>query len=84
MQASGIESAIRELEREAKNIQEAIQMLKRIYSARSSSASSASSTGKRGGRRRLSASARKRISEAAKRRWALVRSAKSQSGRGKA
>ena len=68
MQPSGVESAIRELEREAKKIHEAISMLKRMASTRFSGANSAARP-----RRRLSASARRRISEAATKRWAAVR-----------
>ncbi len=80
MQSSGIENAIRELEREGKQIQDAISLLRRIRADRSGGAAPARAA--RTGRR-LSAAARRRISEAAKRRWAAVR-AKSESGRGKA
>ena len=71
MEPSGVEAAIHELEREVKRVQEAISMLKRIHAQR----------GVRGavvkrGRRRLSAQARRRISEAAKKRWAALRAAK--------
>jgi hypothetical protein len=77
MQSSGVENAIRELEQEGKKIQEVITMLKRIHSQRSAAAA-----GKRPGRR-LSAKARQRISEAAKKRWAALRSGRTQSAKGK-
>ena len=71
MEPSGVEAAIHELEREVKRVQEAIAMLKKINAQR----------GTRGvavkrGRRRLSAQARRRISEAAKKRWAALRATK--------
>ena len=71
MEPSGVEAAIHELEREVKRVQEAIAMLKRINAQ----------LGTRGaavkrGRRRLSPQARRRISEAAKKRWAALRAAK--------
>ena len=71
MQPSGVDAAIRELEQEVKRVQEAIAMLRRIQSQRATHAGTA-------GRkvRRLSAQARKRISEAAKKRWAALRAKK--------
>ncbi len=71
MQPSGVESAIRELEREEKRIQEIIAMLRKLHAQRS-----AANTGEKRPRRRLSAKARKRISEAAKKRWAERRASK--------
>jgi len=68
---SGIESAIKELRREQSRIQEAITMLKRIRPGANSA--SGSSVRRRGRRRRLSADARRRISEASKKRWATMR-----------
>jgi len=67
---SGIESAIKELRREQNKIQEAITMLKRI---RPGVNSAGGSSVRRRGRRRLSADARRRISEASKKRWAAMR-----------
>ena len=67
---SGIESAIKELRREQSKIQEAITMLKRI---RPGVNSASGSSARRRGRRRLSADARRRISEASKKRWAAMR-----------
>ena len=78
MQPSGVESAIRELEKEAGKIQDAIGMLKKIQAERSAKTAGGKA---KGGRRRLSAKARKRISEAAKRRWAVHRKAKGNSGK---
>ncbi len=74
MQPSGVDAAIHELEREVKRVQEAIAMLRRIQAQRGSRAAT-------GGRkiRRLSAQARKRISEAAKKRWAALRAKKTKS-----
>ncbi len=74
MQLSGVDAAIHELEREVKRVQEAIAMLRRIQAQRGSRAGAA-------GRkvRRLSAQARKRISEAAKKRWAALRAKKTKS-----
>lgn len=71
MQPSGVESAIHELQREVKRIQDAITMLRRIQAQRS--VQGAAGGGKK---RRLSAKARRRISEAAKKRWAAIRAAK--------
>ena len=66
MALSGVEAAIRELEREQKKIRDAILMLKRIR------AQNADPSGRQG-RKRLSPRARRRISEAAKKRWAALR-----------
>ncbi len=73
-QTSGVQNAIHELQQELKRIQDAITMLKRIHSQRAAMASG-------GGRprKRLSAKARRRISEAAKKRWAALRSGKAKS-----
>jgi hypothetical protein len=71
MQPSGVDAAIQELEKEVKRVQEAIGMLRRIQAQRGSRVGAA-------GRkvRRLSEQARKRISEAAKKRWAALRAKK--------
>ena len=66
MALSGVEAAIRELEREQRKIRDVILMLKRI---RPQSAEQ----DRRQGRKRLSVQARRRISEAAKKRWAALR-----------
>lgn len=71
MQPSGVESAIRELAKEGKRIQEIISMLRKLQSQRS-----ATKPGGKRTRRRLSAKARRRISEAAKKRWAARRASK--------
>jgi len=71
MQSSGVEAAIQELQREVKRIQDAITMLRRIQAQRSARGPVAG-----GKKRRLSAQARRRISEAAKKRWAAIRAAK--------
>ena len=71
MQSSGVEAAIQELQREVKRIQDAITMLRRIQAQRSAQGPSGG-----GKKRRLSAQAKRRISEAAKKRWAAVRAAK--------
>ena len=76
MQPSGVEAAIHELERDVKRVQEAISMLRKIQAQRSNSGAG----GKRP-QRRLSAQARRRISEAARKRWAALRAVK---GGGKA
>ena len=65
MQLSGFESAIRELQGEEEKIQKVISMLRRIQTQRS-----VVGQGKGRGRRRLSANARRKISLAAKKRWA--------------
>ena len=77
MQPSGIESAIRELQRDVKRVQEAISMLRGIQKERA-----ARGVGAVRKRRPLSAKARRRISEAAKQRWAASRSSKGESGKG--
>jgi hypothetical protein len=71
MQPSGVDAAIHELEREVKRIQEAIAMLRKIQAQRGSRVGAV-------GRkvRRLSAQARRKISEAAKKRWAAARAKK--------
>ena len=73
MKQSGIRAVIEDLEKEVKRVQEAIDILKSIDGGRSAKKAPAAP-----GRRRLSAQARKRISQAAKRRWAAVRAAKKQ------
>ena len=65
MQLSGFESAIRELQGEEEKIQKVISMLKRILKQRSVAGPAKGHT-----RRRLSAKARRKISLAAKKRWA--------------
>jgi len=67
MAQSGVENAIRELEQETKKIRQAIAAL-REFRPQAGTARG----GKRGGRR-LSAAARRRISLAAKKRWAALR-----------
>ena len=71
MQLSGVESAIRELQGKVKKIQKVISALRRIQTQRS-----VVGQGKGRGRRRLSAKARRRISQAAKKRWAARRASK--------
>ena len=71
LQQSGIESAVQELEKEGKRIQEIISMLRKLQAQRS-----AAKPGGKRTRRRLSAKARRRISEAAKKRWAARRASK--------
>lgn len=68
MPQTGIENAIRELEQERKRIQEMISMLRGLYGN--------PGAGPRAKPRRLSAEARRRISLAAKKRWAKIREAK--------
>jgi hypothetical protein len=72
MPSTGIEAAIKELEREEQNIQDAIRMLRSIHGAHTNGAAAP-----KRGRRKMSAAARRKISEAAKKRWAAVRSAAS-------
>jgi len=72
MQASGVEAAIQELQRDVKKIQDAIAMLRRIQAERGA--------GGGGKKRRLSAKARRAISEAAKKRWAAARAKKAAKG----
>lgn len=71
MAESGIDVAIRELEREQKRIREAILMLKRIRPGGSNPSPR--------GRRRLSPEASRKISVAAKKRWAARRAAPARS-----
>ena len=70
MAATGIDAAIKELERDAERIQQAIRILKSV----STKQVAAVGPGRqRGGRRKLSAAGRRRIAEAAKKRWAAFR-----------
>ena len=78
MQSSGVENAIRELEREGKKIHDVIKMLRRIHAQRSAAAMDGGRS-----RRRLSAKARRRLSEAAKKRWAALKAGKADSGKGR-
>ena len=71
MQSSGVDAAIQELERDVKRVQEVIGMLKKIRVERSSQTVGNS---RRAGK--LSAAGRRRISLAAKKRWAATRAAK--------
>ncbi len=70
MARSGIENAIIELQREQKSIQAAIAMLKNFYSVTKPARRN------RRLRKPLSAQARRRISQAAKKRWAAIRASK--------
>ena len=79
MKSSGVENAIRELEQEEKKIQEVISLLKQIHSQRFGGAQEVTRP-----KRRLSAKARKRISDAAKKRWAALRTKKGEASKGKA
>ena len=76
MQPSGVEAAIRELEQEVKQVQGVIGMLKKIQATRAANGSNS-----RPFRKPLSAKARRRISEAAKKRWAALRLSKTSSGK---
>jgi len=76
MQLSGIESAIQELQRDVKKVQEAIAMLRRIQKDRV--AKGAALIRKR---RKLSAKARQRISKAAKKRWAEAKASLETAGK---
>jgi len=76
MQPSGIESAIQELQRDVKKVQEAIAMLRRIQKERV--ARGVAIVRKR---RKLTAKAKRRISEAAKRRWAAARASLGNAGK---
>ena len=71
MQTSGVDAAIRELERDVRQVQEVIGMLKKIRSART-----LQGLGNGPRPRKLSAEARRRISQAAKKRWAAARAVK--------
>jgi len=68
--ASGIEAAIQELTREQQRIERAINLLRHI---RPQQTLTGNGTRVRS-RRRLSSEARKRVSEAAKKRWAAMKS----------
>lgn len=68
MQTTGVDAAIQELEQEVKRMQEAIGMLRAIYAKRGGTVSRKT--------RRLSAQGRKKISEAARKRWAAYRKKK--------
>ena len=71
MPLNGVDAAIRELEGEVKRIQDAIQTLRSFE--RGTANGAGARRGRPRGRRKLSADARRRIAEAAKRRWAAVR-----------
>jgi hypothetical protein len=71
MQNSGVDAAIRELEREVGQIRDVIGKLRRIRAARGAQRSNSAP------KRRLSAEARKRIALAARKRWAAFRAKKS-------
>jgi hypothetical protein len=71
-QSSGVLNAIHELEKEAKKLHEAISLLKRFQAQRAGIASAINARPQK----RLSPAARRRISEAAKKRWAALRNAK--------
>ena len=70
MARSDIENAIIELQREQKSIQEAIAMLKNFFPV------TKPARRKRRLRKPLSAQARRRISQSAKKRWAARRASK--------
>ncbi len=70
MARSGIENAIIELQREQKSIQEAIAMLNNFYPV------TKPARRKQRLRKPLSAQARRRISQAAKKRWVARRASK--------
>ena len=71
MPATGIDAAIRELQREQERIQGVISALKSLRPGATSSRRK-----RRGVKRKLSQAARKKISMAAKKRWAKVRASK--------
>jgi hypothetical protein len=76
-QLSGVEEAIRELEREEQNLSAVIKLLKKIQETRGNlSGTKVEKTVKTRKTRKLSPTARKRISEAAKKRWAAYRKTK--------
>ena len=75
MPQTGIENAIRELDGEKKRIQEMISMLRGLYGNPGARP--------RAKRRRLSPEARRRISLAAKKRWAKMRGPKKKSAAAK-
>ena len=72
-QSSGVLNAIHELEKEVKKIHEAISLLKRFQAQRAGVGSSINSGPQK---KKLSPAARRRISEASKKRWAAYRNAK--------
>ncbi|MBI3933850.1 MAG: hypothetical protein HY316_04105 [Acidobacteria bacterium] len=72
MQSSGVDAAIHELERDVKRVQEVIRILKKIRNDRSPQVAA-----NRRKTRGLSAAGRRRISLAAKKRWATARASKS-------
>ncbi len=73
MPATGIDAAIRELQREQEGIQGVISALKSLRPG--SGLGKRTRHGKRTGRK-LSQAGRRRISIAAKKRWAAIRAAK--------
>ena len=75
MPASGIDAAIRELQREQERIQGVISELKSLRPGSGSGKRTRRGKRKRTGRK-LSQAARKKISMAAKKRWAAQRAAK--------
>ena len=72
MPTTGIETAIRELERDVERINQAIRLLKSV-NAQKFAAAPAKAVRKKQGRRKLSAAGRRRIADAAKKRWANFR-----------
>ena len=77
-QSSGVLNAIHELEKEAKQIHEAISLLKKFQAQRAGVASPVNSGPLK---KKLSPAARRRISEASKKRWAAYRNAKTTSAK---
>ncbi len=65
---SGIEAAIHELTREQQKIEQVIKLLRHIQTQGIGNSTNTRS------KRRLSAEARKRMSDAAKKRWAAIKS----------
>jgi hypothetical protein len=76
-QSSGVLNAIRELEKEAKKLHEAISLLKRFQSQRAGIASAINARP----HTKLSPAARRRISEASKKRWEAFRNAKAKAAK---
>ena len=75
MPATGIDTAISELQREQERLQGIISALKSLFPG--SGLGKRTRRGKRkGGGRKLSAGGRRRISQAAKKRWAAIKAAK--------
>ncbi len=75
MPTTRIDAAIRELPHEQERIQGVISALKSIFPG--SGPGKRTRRGKRkGGGRKLSAAGRRRISQAAKKRWAAIKAAK--------